>query len=98
MRLLIVLFSVTLVSGCAYVRIHNRETGTGFSAVVPAYPWQDATASFSRMNISVKTNGSFTASIRDLSQEEITSTNATALIEAVSKGAIEGAVKALTKP
>lgn len=87
-----------LTSSCAYIRLTNKETGTGFSAVLPAYPWQDATAAFSRMNISVKTNGAFTASIRDLSQSETTSTNAAAMIEAVSRGAVEGAVKALGKP
>lgn len=83
--------------GCSAVRAYDKGRQAGFSAIMPAWPWQDSARVIERMNVSSKTNG-FTASIRGLNDTEVTSTNAAALIESVSKGAIEGAISALKKP
>lgn len=96
--LISILALVLLCSGCAYVRVYDHNSHSGFSSMMPAYPWQDSTQIINRMNLSVKTNGAFTASIRDLNAAEVTSSNSVHLIEAASRGAIEGAIKALGKP
>jgi len=90
-RLLLIL--PFLVQSCSYVSA-NRD---GFRAYMPVYPWQDSTRLIERMSVSTGTNR-FTASVRGLSETDVTSTNAVHLIEAVTKGAMEGAVKALVKP
>lgn len=83
--------------GCSVVKVYDKERKAGFTALVPAYPWQDSYRVIERMNVSSRSNG-FTASIRGLNDTEVTSTNAAALIESVSKGAIEGALNALKHP
>jgi hypothetical protein len=80
---------------CAFVRVYDKETGSGFSSVVPAWPWQDSSTIVGRMNLSVRTNGAFTASIRELNQDETTNTNMVNLIQAVAEGAVIGTMKAL---
>lgn len=94
MKLIIFVIASVVMTGCSYVRVYDKERRAGFSASMPAWPWQDSTRVIDRVNVSAKTN-SFTASVRGLDESESTSTNAAAMIEAVSKGAIEGAVKAL---
>lgn len=93
-RLPLFAMALLLLPGCAYVRAYDHERQAGFSSMMPAWPWQDSMAIIEKMNISSGTN-KFTASIRGLNEQEVTSTNAAAMIEAVSKGAIEGAIKAL---
>lgn len=80
--------------GCSYVRVYDKERRAGFSAAMPAWPWQDSSKVIDRVNVSAKTN-SFTASVRGLNESEVTSTNSVNLVEAVTKGAIEGALKAV---
>ncbi len=82
--------TLTLAPGCSYVTV-KRE---GFSAVMPAWPWQDSTRALERLNISSKTN-SFTASVRGLNDSENTSTNTADLFKKGIEGAVQGAVSAL---
>ena len=47
---------LALGSGCAYVKVYDKERQSGFSSVMPAWPWQDSTAVIERMQISSKSN------------------------------------------
>jgi hypothetical protein len=98
MRVMRVMLGLALLvgcfSGCAYVRVYDKEKQVGFSSMMPAWPWQDSTAVIDRVQFSAKTN-TFTASVRGLNETEVTNTNSAALVQAVTQGAIEGALKAL---
>lgn len=80
---------ISLTSGCAHVSV----TRDGFSAITPAWPWQDSTRVIDRLNVSTKTNA-FTASVRGLNESEQTSSNAVLIIQAVTEAAIRAAAKA----
>ncbi len=87
------LLLLLLADGCAYVRVYDKERQAGFSSMMPAWPWQDSTRVIDRMNLSAKTNG-FTASIRGMTEQEVTSTNAVNFVESVVSSAVSAAIKA----
>ncbi len=97
-RTLLLLFAFFLVgvlmTGCAYVKVYDKERQSGFSSVMPAWPWQDSTAVIERMQISSKSN-SFTASVRGLSEGENTSTNMVSLVNGAVGAAVSAAVKSV---
>jgi len=94
------LLFLLLFTGCSVVRIANKTPAgqeTTFTAYVPGWPWQDSAQVLAKMNLSAKTNA-FTASLRDLSESETTSTNAAALVNGIVNAAVSAAVKATVKP
>lgn len=81
------------LAGCSFVKIQDQTRQVAFSAVMPAWPWQDSGRVLERMNLSSKTNA-FTASIRGLQDNETTSTNAVDLVSQVVSSAVGAAVSA----
>lgn len=95
------LLSATLaLSGCAVVSISNDNQQAQFKTTAkisaPAWPWQDTASTLSRLNVSAGTNR-FTGSLKDVSQETSTSTNAVNLIQAVVEAAVKAAVGVAAK-
>ncbi len=89
--------AVHCFTGCSTVRITDKDAGVTFTAIMPAWPWQNSQRVLERMNLSARTNGTFTASIRGLTESETTSTNFPSIIEAIVAGAVKGAVGAIPK-
>ena len=93
-HLFCLLLLVLILPGCSFVSAYDKERGTGFRAVMPAWPWQDSARVVDRINVSSKTN-SFTASIHGLNDTETTSTNAVNLLESAVGAAVGAAVRAV---
>lgn len=89
---LLFLALVCLVCGCSNIRVYDETRQAGFTATIPAWPWQDSTRVIERMNLSSKTNA-FTASMRGLNETETTSTNATSIVTDIVGAAVRAAIK-----
>lgn len=87
--------AAVLLSGCAWIKIYDHQRQAGFTAFMPAWPWQDSTAFVDHMGLVSRTNG-FAANIRGMNQEEQTSTNAVDLLQKVTGAAVSAAVHAAT--
>ncbi len=87
---------VLLLCGCNTVSVNDPNSGVAFRATMMAWPWQDSSRIMERMNLSSK-GSNFTASIRGLTESEVTSTNFQNLVEAVMAGAVRGAISAMPK-
>lgn len=89
--------SVTLLSGCAFVRVSDPATGRPIiNAFITVMPWQDVNRTLKGINVTSKTNyvhGSMTG----LDEQTATSTNAVNMFEAGIRGATEGAVAGAMK-
>lgn len=84
-----------LLAGCSSVRVESvaaNGTRTVASALVPAYPWQDAAQVIQRLNASATTNRS-TLSLRDVNQSEITNTNTLNFFKEAIAAVVEAAIK-----
>lgn len=95
MKRLLFLVPIVLM-GCSMVcNKHNQPDGsyTSSTAYIPAWPWQDSQRTIERMNVSAKTNGTFTASVRGLEEIQSTSTNLADIIRAVAEGVVSGVIK-----
>lgn len=93
MKILILLIGCLACASCSVIRLSNEQTQSRFSAIVPAWPWQDSATIISKMQMVAKTN-TFEGSLSDLTQQQKTSTNTIDLIQAI----VSSAVKAATKP
>jgi hypothetical protein len=89
---------LVLIPGCSVIRVSNdKVTGeaTRVTCYVPAWPWQDSTKSIEKLTVYSRTNY-FSSSLSGLDESQQTSSNAVGLIQAVTAGAVSGAVRAVT--
>lgn len=94
----LLLATLALCSGCSVIRVSNdKVTGerTHVTCYVPAWPWQDSTKSIEKLTVYSRTNY-FSSSLSGLDESQATSSNAVGLIQAVTAGAVSGAVRAVT--
>lgn len=92
--MLLLLIPLTLC-GCNSVRIDDPNGGPAFRATMVAWPWQDSLRVVEKMNLSSRTNGNFTASIRGLSESEMVSTNLSLLLNGLVETAIRAGIGAI---
>lgn len=80
-----------VLASCSSVTIEDQTRQVRFSAVMPAWPWQDSLRAVERVNLSARTNTT-TFSIRGLTEQETGATNLPTLLEAVVTAAVRAAV------
>lgn len=88
----------SLLVGCVNLDVTDGHGGQ-VHAFALGWPWSDTSQTFDRLNLSARTNGNFTVSIRDVGQSQAISTNAAELFSRIAEGISAGAVKgAMSKP
>ncbi len=88
---LIVAAALVLGCGCNSLNLTTPD-GSKVTGHIVAWPWQDSSAALQKVFVTHKTNAS-SISVAGLTQEQVTSTNAVQLIQAITEAAVAGAVK-----
>lgn len=91
MKTISILFAA-LLCGCSTVSIHDRQRGISFTAIVPAWPWQDSAKTIDHLTLSAR-GTNFSASLRGISDSEVTNTNSAAMLGEVIGIAIRTAIR-----
>lgn len=92
---ILALVALILLNGCVYTTVSDPETGKiVVRNVSPGWPWSDNAKTIAKLTVTAKTNA-FSTSLNGFQENQTTTTNTTALFQAVVQGAVQGAAAAL---
>lgn len=88
-KLCVVFVTAALLSGCAVVRVRDRQHEVYTTIYSPAWPWQDVNQTINRLTVNARTN-SLSISLRDQQESTVGATNLAPIIEAIIEGIVRG--------